>query len=285
MSRKHAVGAGLLELVVDRAGDDVARRERLHRVVVLHERLAGREPQHAAFAAQRLGDEEAAAPAGGRARRVELDELDVADRGADAVRHRDAVAGRDVGVRRVEVDLAGAAGREHGRARADRLDLAAARVEHVRAEARRVAAVLRHRQQVDRDVVVEHRDVRVRRARGDQRALDLAAGDVLPVDDAARACARPRGRGRARRSARARAARRARAGAAPARALADAQLDDRAIAQPVAGGERVLDVPLEAVVVASTAATPPWAQFVFVSSGRFLVTRPRGRARRRAARS
>ena len=160
---EHGVGARLLELVVDRARDDVARRERLHRVVVLHERLAVREPQHAAFAAQRLGDEEAAGVRVIEHGRMELDELEIAARGADAIRHRDAVAGRDVGVRRVDVDLAGAARREHGRARADRLDLAGLRVEHVRAEARRIAAVLRQRQQVDRDVALEHRDVRVRR--------------------------------------------------------------------------------------------------------------------------
>src|SRR5204863_463804 len=57
-------------------------------------------------------------------------------------------------------------------------------IEDVGAKARRVAAVLGHRQQVDRDVLVEHRDVRVAADRLDQRALDLSAGDVLPVHDA-----------------------------------------------------------------------------------------------------
>ena len=73
---------------------------------------------------------------------MELVELHVRDLGAGAVRHRDAVARRDVGVRRVEVDLAGAAGGEHRRARDDGLDLARALVEHVRAEHGVRAAVL-----------------------------------------------------------------------------------------------------------------------------------------------
>ena len=48
------VVAGALQLGVDGARDDVARRELLHRVVALHERLAVAQPQDAALAAQRL---------------------------------------------------------------------------------------------------------------------------------------------------------------------------------------------------------------------------------------
>ena len=90
-------------------------------------------------------------------------------------------------------------------------------VEHVGAEARRIAAVLRERQQIDRHVIVEHRDVRVARDGGEQRALDLAAGDVFPVHDAmARVPAFAAEIERARRR-RVRAARRCRAGAATMR--------------------------------------------------------------------
>ena len=87
----------------------------------LHERRAVEQPQHRALAAQRLADQEVLRLRVVQAGRVELVELHVRDLGARAVRHRHAVAGRDVGVRRVEVDLAGAAGREHRRAREDRL--------------------------------------------------------------------------------------------------------------------------------------------------------------------
>src|SRR5262249_57212065 len=83
-----------------------------------------------------------------------------------------------------EVERAGGGGGGDGGARDDGLHLAALAVEDVGAEARRIAAVLRHRQQVDGDVVVENRDVRVALHGGEQRALNLAAGDVLPVDDA-----------------------------------------------------------------------------------------------------
>ena len=62
--------------------------------------------QDRALAAQRLGEQEGLRLRVVEAGRVELEELHVRDRRAGAVRHRDAVAGRDVGVRRVEVDLA-----------------------------------------------------------------------------------------------------------------------------------------------------------------------------------
>ena len=52
-----------------------------------------------------------------------------ATRAPDAVGHRHAVAGRDVGVGRVEVDLARAAGGEHRRARDDGLHLAGLLIE------------------------------------------------------------------------------------------------------------------------------------------------------------
>src|SRR5438067_1119743 len=82
-----------------------ARRELEAVVVALHERLARLQPQDPALAAQRLGDEEVLRLRVEEARRVELHELHVRDGRARPVRHGDAVAGRDVGVRRVEVGL------------------------------------------------------------------------------------------------------------------------------------------------------------------------------------
>ena len=46
---------------------------------------------------------------------MKLHELHVGERDAGAMRDREAVAGRDDGIRRVAIDLAAAAGREHGR--------------------------------------------------------------------------------------------------------------------------------------------------------------------------
>ena len=69
---------------VDGGGDDVAGREVAHRVHAGGDRIALRVKQNRALAAQRLGDQRA--PAAGVAveqhGRVELDELDVADRHA-----------------------------------------------------------------------------------------------------------------------------------------------------------------------------------------------------------
>ena len=110
-----------LHLVVDGAGDDVARRELGVADGSGHERLAVRPPQDRPLAAQRLADQERLRLRVVQAGRVELDELHVADRHAGAVGHGDAVAGRDVGVGRVEVHLAGAAGGQQRRARAEAL--------------------------------------------------------------------------------------------------------------------------------------------------------------------
>ena len=82
---------------------------------------------------------------------MELVELHVRDLGARAVRHRDAVARRDVGVRRVEVDLARRrrVARTVARARIGH-DLPARLVEHVGARAHLGPAVLGERDEVDR---------------------------------------------------------------------------------------------------------------------------------------
>src|SRR5207302_1712431 len=106
---------------------------------------------------------------------------------------------------------------------------------------------------------------------------DLAAGDVLPVHDAVarvRAFAAEIERTR-------RVAREPHADVQQPlhhrRPFVHAQLDDLAIAQAIAGGERIRDVLLERIVLAEHPATPPCAQFVFVSAGCFFVvttTRP-----------
>ena len=98
-----AARAGALHLGVDRAGDDVARRER---TVADAYRAMNSRPcasmQDAALAAHRLGDRETMRACGMKeAGRVKLDELHVGDRRAGAPRHRHAVAGRDRGIGRV----------------------------------------------------------------------------------------------------------------------------------------------------------------------------------------
>ena len=117
--------AALLDLRVDGARHDVARRElEPLRVVALHEPLAQCVAQDPALAADRLGDEEpddARRPhhPGG----VELDELHVHELRACLVGERSSVAGGLPRVRRDPPALAGAAGGEHDRRRGEHDEL------------------------------------------------------------------------------------------------------------------------------------------------------------------
>ena len=184
---RPCVDLGLL-----RARDDVAGGE-LHRVrrVPLHEALALRVDQVGALAAAAFGEQD---PRRIERRRVELHELHVLQRQPEPERHRGAVAGARVGVRRRAVDAALAAGGEHDRLAAERLQAA---VQEVPADDALAAAVVLDELPgeellVDLDValdelLVEHLDQhvagdvggehRARRAGGAERALrELAVG-------------------------------------------------------------------------------------------------------------
>ena len=167
-------------------GDDVARREILRgRGVAHHEALALRVAQDAALAAAALGDQD---PAREHRRRVELHELDVLQRQAGAQRHRHAVAGAGIGVRRRAVEPADAACREQDGLAAERLQAAVEKIpgDHALAAALVLDELPGEELLVDLDValdqlLVEHldqdvaRDVggedRSRRAGGAERTL------------------------------------------------------------------------------------------------------------------
>ena len=177
---------------VDGAGHDVARRQRAHRMVLVHELLARLQAQDGPEAAHGLGDEKVGLLARVVERRgVELDELHVLGDGLGAVAHGDSVArGHDrIGGR--GVDVAAAARGDDGEFRKHGLDLVGPLVEHVGAEARQPPRVARDelaqvvlRQQVDGEVPLEHRDVRVAAHRLDEGSFDLGAREVLVVEDA-----------------------------------------------------------------------------------------------------
>jgi hypothetical protein len=107
---------------------------------------------------------------------MELHELHVGEGGTGAEGHRHAVARSDVGIARVEVDLARAAGREQRDGRLEDMDLAGVRVEDVGAQ--RAIALGATRlvggDDVDRAMVLEEMDPGMRARAGQQRALDLA---------------------------------------------------------------------------------------------------------------
>ena len=127
--------AGAFHLGVDRARHDIARRElprawyrfmnaspRLLRKIPPSPRTASEIKERFRFRMKQAG-------------RMKLDELHVRDRRAGPPRHGHAVAGRDVGIRRVEINLPATAGREHEPIRADRFDFARSFIQDINAEA------------------------------------------------------------------------------------------------------------------------------------------------------
>ena len=184
--------AAARHFAVDGPGHDVARCERFHRVVLVHELLARLQAQDGPETAHGLRDEEVGFLARVVERRgVELDVLHVLGDGLGAVTHGDAVAGRHDGVRGRGVDVAAAARGDDREAREHGLDLVGLFVEDVGAEAGEAPRVASDefaqvvlRQQVDGEVVLEHRDVRVFADRLDQSPFDLGTRQVLVVEDA-----------------------------------------------------------------------------------------------------
>ncbi len=119
-----------------------------------------------------------------QAGRMELDEFHVRHAAAGAPGHRDAVAGRGVGIRGVQIDLARAAGGEHRMRRLDGHGAAAFQVERIQTVAaapRQTQAV--GRDQVDRVVVFEQRDVRMAAHALAERGDHRVAGCVRCVND------------------------------------------------------------------------------------------------------
>ena len=177
--------------LVDRAGDDVARRELAVGMNFAQELLPVGVGDSSALAPKRLGQEEAA-PGVQERGRVELDVLEVQQARPRAPRHREAVAAGAGRVRRVQVDLAEASGREDRLARqAGRDGAAVLALEQVRADddrgvipVGRIDRVVGERQQIDRRRLEEPPDVLLAAAGLDERPLDRGAGLVLDVENA-----------------------------------------------------------------------------------------------------
>ena len=182
---RPCVDLGLL-----RARDDVARGE-LERVrrVLLHEALAVRVDEERAFAAAALGDEHARRV---ERRRVELHELHVLQRQPRVQRHRRAVAGAGVGVRRRAVLPPGAARRHHDGLAAERLQPA---VQEIPADDALAAAVVErelpreellvHLDVALHDLLVEHLDQHVARDVGGVDRARRAGGAERPLRELA----------------------------------------------------------------------------------------------------
>jgi hypothetical protein len=206
----------------------------------------------------RLADEKGLRGRVKQAGRVKLEELHVRQRGSCPVRHGYSVARRDVRVAGVEVDLAGAAGREQRDRSTEGLNPSVG-VEHVGAERAiglgSTGAMGGH--QVYGAVVFEDRDVGVADRAREQRAFDCAPGGVPVVQDA------PTG-------VTAFASQLEVAGVVGsvevhsvlqqrldrARTALDDVTNDVLVAQPVARAQRVLHVVFEGIVVAEDGRDP-----------------------------
>src|SRR5260370_18267086 len=111
-----------------------------------------------------------------QAGRMKLVELQVRDCRARAIRHRDAIARRDIGIGRVEIDLAGAARREHRGARDHFADLVGFAIERVNAPARAwLSGGGSLDQKIYRDVIFARTDIRTRPRRSGTRTPYFAA--------------------------------------------------------------------------------------------------------------
>ena len=268
----HPVGVEVLDrqrhrrrgprfLAHDGAGHQVAGGQLTCRLVAGHETLAVDVEQPRAFAAQGLREQEARRAGNGDDRRMELHELEIADRRPGRPRQRHAVAGGDRGIGRLAEDAAGAAGGQQ-RSRGAHLGEPAV-LDIARADA---APALDGRG-----------PRRGRRGRWSRRGWPPRAA-TTPVRSRGRwhrgreargaRCGRPRGRARKRRRRRDRTRRPTRRARRPGRGPSSTS------ARTASGRQR----PSPAAIVSSAwrvgesspptaAAMPPWAYPVLLSSG------------------
>ena len=183
------VEAEPLDLMVDRARHDVARRKFRALVEAGHEAFAGgRKLQEPALAAHRLGDQEVLDLQVVEAGRVELVELHVGDAAASAPGHSDPVARRPARRGRIEIGPPRAPARQDRRARGEQLDAPAGAVDGidaVHASLARISLAVPAGDEVDRRHVGDQADIGIGLGRLLQRLLHGETGRVVDVDDPA----------------------------------------------------------------------------------------------------
>ena len=185
--------SGFFHLGIDCARHDIARSEIAARVVVFHKRTSFDIAQNCAFAAHAFGNELAGTVRRVHRRRVKLHEFHVAHDRARAVRHRDSVARRDIGIGRILINLPDSAGGKHDGGSAEREHLARRHVEHVRAEyavfrcVRRNFRIFqaRRRNQVNRHVILEKRNISALCGNGEKRVLNGFSRQIVRMQNAA----------------------------------------------------------------------------------------------------
>ena len=250
------LGAAAFHFGIDGTGHNVARSEFLLWVLVLHETPSALIDQNASLAANGLRNQERFDRGMVKAGGMELDELHIRDHRTGAPRHRHAVAGRDIGVRGVEVDLPTTAGGEHGDIAAEGFHHAGGLVENIDSEAAVLAGVTEFPRgdEVHGHVVLHDLDRGVGGDLLEEAGFDFAAGGIASVEDAAfrvAAFAPEVGLGRAV-AVFALVEMHSEAGefGNALGALGDDGANDILVAKAGAGGERVADVEVEGILAA-----------------------------------
>ena len=181
----HAFRAGPLHFCVDCACDDVAWRQGGELVIFRHEFAPGSIDQLAALSPHRLADQERFLFGMKQAGRMELNKFHVGHRCSGAPSHGNSVAGRDIRVRGVEINLAAAAGGEDHSIAPNRFDHPGSVIENIDANHAILSGVaeLACRDQVNGHMIVENLDIAFLDNRIKQTLLDLATCCIVIVED------------------------------------------------------------------------------------------------------
>ncbi len=163
---KNAIRTGGLHLRINAAGDSVAGGKVAAFIILLHERLPLLVDQNPPFAANRLGDKKILRLPVEEAGRVKLDKLHVGHLGTSPVGHSHTVAGGNIWIGCIQIDLAAAPRTQHRHPGPMRLNIAGQSIQDIGAETAITAPPLAAmdfglNQQVDGKMVFQHFNVRI----------------------------------------------------------------------------------------------------------------------------
>ena len=184
--QKNMVGSRFFHLRVNRAGHDIARSQGLHGMIGFHEWKAIQVFEDASFSPQGLRDEEGFRLWVEKAGWVELNEFHVRDGNPGSCRHGDAVAGGDVRIGGIQVNLTATASGEDDKRRPDGFNFPRQNIEHIGAQAvgfTREGCFFRG-DQIDGKVILQHFNVGILCNGSEKRLLNHFASHVLAVKNA-----------------------------------------------------------------------------------------------------
>ena len=176
-----------LHLAVDGAGHHIPGRQRFERMIPVHELVSRDRFQYPAFAAHRLADQKGLGLGMVEAGGMKLDEFHVGHPCPGTIGHGHAVAGGNVRIGCIEIDLAAAARGQEDDRRGERFHPPAAFFEHVNALAPidPLFSQFLGGDQIDGKVILKDLDIGLSRDCAEQGPLDFAPGHIFGVENAA----------------------------------------------------------------------------------------------------